>query len=420
MIINRRYDFLSEPKDIRFRIRWNGKTVSICINLKIDKNKWSKSQRCNKNTWHNNRPASEINDTLNEYERKTDEIFSSFESRGVVPTADELRKELNRVFRGKTETDKTIFHFWDIFVSEQSKVNGWSETTIKSFGSVRNRLSRYKSDWTYNDLTDVKLESFVANQVEIGYKNTTIKKTLSLLQWFIRWSERKGLYYGTALKTFKPRLKGVTDRTHTIIYLTFEELMKLYSYPFDQRYKKDVRDVFCFCCFTGLRYSDVAKLKASDCKDGYINVVTQKTADAIRIELNKYSREILERYKYGHKKDDVILPVISNQKYNKYLKEIGREIGLNDSVKYVYYVGGTRHEESKPKWELLTTHCARRTFVVTALTLGIAPTTIMSWTGHADIESMKPYMAIADDLKIKEMQKFDETTVGPNVGPKGV
>lgn len=409
MIIFRKYNFLPEEKDLRFRVRWGDNIVSVCVNLKIDKKKWTKSQRCQKNTWHNGVSASEINDTLNEYERKADEIFSRYEELGVTPTKDEIRTQLKAAILNKrTESENNIFYYWDVFVKEQSSANGWSESTIKSFHSIKKRISDFNSNLYYENITEDTLTQLVSFQVERGYKNPTIKKTMSLMSWFLRWSERKGYYKGEALKTFRPRLKGVTDRTHTVIYLEWDELMRMYEYKFAQRYKSDVRDVFCFCCFTGLRYSDVAKLRAADCHGDYINIVTQKTADAIRIELNDYSKAILERYKYGHRPNDIILPVVSNQKMNKYLKEIGQEIGIDSKVKYVYFVGGVRHEENKPKWELLTTHCARRTFVVTALTLGIAPTTIMEWTGHADIESMKPYMAIANELKVSEMEKFNK------------
>ena len=59
------------------------------------------------------------------------------------------------------------------------------------------------------------------------------------------------------------------------------------------------------------------------------------------------------------------------------------------------------------KWELITTHCGRRTFIVNALFLGIPAEVVMKWTGHADYKAMKPYVAIVDQLKAKEMNKFN-------------
>ena len=74
----------------------------------------------------------------------------------------------------------------------------------------------------------------------------------------------------------------------------------------------------------------------------------------------------------------------------------------------VWYVGNKRMERVVKKYEVLTTHVARKTFVVNALTMGIPPQVIMRWTGHNDIKAMKPYTKIVDKLKEQEMKKFDE------------
>ena len=59
------------------------------------------------------------------------------------------------------------------------------------------------------------------------------------------------------------------------------------------------------------------------------------------------------------------------------------------------------------KWELITTHCARRTFVVNSLRLGIPAEVIMKWTGHSDFKAMKPYIEIVDELKKENMSRYD-------------
>lgn len=67
----------------------------------------------------------------------------------------------------------------------------------------------------------------------------------------------------------------------------------------------------------------MAKLSRSDIKDTHILIVTQKTVDGLKIELNKYSKAILDKYKDIHFPNDKALPVISNAKMNEYLKELG-------------------------------------------------------------------------------------------------
>jgi integrase len=96
-----------------------------------------------------------------------------------------------------------------------------------------------------------------------------------------------------------------------------------------------------------------------------------------------------------------------NKIMNKYLKEICKIAGFNEPQRIVYFIGNERHEEVYPKYELLTTHCGRRTFIVNSLFLGIPAEVVMKWTGHKDYESMKPYIKIVDELKIEHMKKFD-------------
>ena len=148
-------------------------------------------------------------------------------------------------------------------------------------------------------------------------------------------------------------------------------------------------------------------MKRSDIKDGFIVVVTKKTVDGLRIELNKHSQAILDKYKDMKFPKDLALPVISNVKMNARLKILGQVCGIDEPTRIVYFQGGVRHEEVFPKWALLTTHCGRRTFVVTALQLGIPSEVIMKWTGHNDFSAMKPYVKIVDELKAKAMSRFD-------------
>ena len=195
-----------------------------------------------------------------------------------------------------------------------------------------------------------------------------------------------------------------------MIFLTWEELNKLKNYqiPESKQYLERVRDVFLFCCFTGLRYSDVHNLKKSDIRDGYIEITTVKTAERLIIELNNHSKAILDKYKgvefEGHK----ALPVISNQKMNDYLKELGELAEINEPVSETYYKGSSRIDTITPKYALLGTHAGRRTFICNALALGIPAQVVMKWTGHSDYKAMKPYIDIADDVKANAMNKFNQ------------
>ena len=93
---------------------------------------------------------------------------------------------------------------------------------------------------------------------------------------------------------------------------------------------------------------------------------------------------------------------------NKRLHILCKLAGIDEPIKSTHYEGNKRIDEVKPKYELVGTHCGRRTFICTALAKGIPPSVIMKWTGHSDYKAMKPYIDIADKVKSSYMKQFDE------------
>ena len=168
-----------------------------------------------------------------------------------------------------------------------------------------------------------------------------------------------------------------------------------------------VRDIFCFCCFSSLRYSDAMNLRWSDVGESSFSLTTVKTAEPLQIQLNKWSTELLWRYADEGYAGDRVFPSISNQVMNRNLHELCRLCGIDDPVHLTWYRGSERHDEVHPKWALISTHAGRRTFICNALAMGISPTVVMQWTGHADYESMKPYIGIADSSKAAAMSLFN-------------
>ena len=148
-------------------------------------------------------------------------------------------------------------------------------------------------------------------------------------------------------------------------------------------------------------------LRRSDIKGDHIEVTTVKTADSISIELNKVTRDILEKYKDTPFKDNKALPNYTNQAMNRDIKELCRLAGIDEEIRVTTYKGNVRTDKIQPKWELVGTHTGRRTFIVNALSLGITPNIVMKWTGHSDYKAMKPYIDIVDSIKASSITKFD-------------
>ena len=91
---------------------------------------------------------------------------------------------------------------------------------------------------------------------------------------------------------------------------------------------------------------------------------------------------------------------------NDYIKELGELCGFNEPITRVSFRAGQKVTEIQPKWELLGTHAARRTFICTMLSMGVSPQIVMKWTGHSDYKAMKPYIDIAESAKAEAMNVF--------------
>lgn len=406
----------SKGASIRMRLTLRGETpVDIATGYVIDIDGWDEKAQ---HVTLSNPQSEEINRMIDEWRSVISEVMARFELiEKRVPTRGEVKDLFNDLVGRKTpvkaslpDENKDLFEVFDIFTQTMGEQNEWTHSTFEKFAALKRHLKEYCPTLSFPSLTETKMQGYVEYLTQSGFRNTTIAKNLAFVRWFLRWASVKGYYNGKLHETFKPKLKGIDGNAKEIIYLTQAEIGLLESHKFlpTQSALERVRDVFLFCCFSGLRYSDVAKLRRSDIKGGIIHVVTQKTVDGLRIELNKHSKAILDKYKEEKFKDDLALPVISNVKMNAHLKTLGQVCGIDEPTRIVYFQGKKRIEEVYPKWALLTTHCARRTFVVTALQLGIPSEVIMRWTGHSRFEAMKPYVAIVDELKRNSMSRFDQ------------
>ena len=398
---------------LRFRIRWKGKAIAFNVGYRVDLDKWiSDAQRCKTNTTHGKKhiSASVINHEIMRYEDAANALFYEFEQKGIDPSEDEFREEFNiRIGKiDKRSRDKGFFECYGEFIISESREKSWTSSTIKKHMTVKRHLCDFSANLNFSDLNEKglsKLTDFFLHDAgkSESLRNSTVKKNIKILKWFLRWATKKGYNTELAFINYIPKLKTIPKK---VIFLTWDETMKVYNtnIPEGKKYLVRVKDMLLFCCFTSLRYSDMQNLKWSSVYDDYIEVTTVKTDDSLKIELNNYSREILEKM---DKTNEYVFPRLTNQKMNEYLKELGEICGLDSSVTIIYYKGSQRIEEIKKKYEMLTTHIGRRTFICNALMLGISPNIVMKWTGHSDYDSMKPYIDIADRAKETAMNMFN-------------
>lgn len=409
---------ITENVPIRMRVNFASKRIEFTTGYRIDAAKWDADKQRVKNGCSNKlkQSASEINASLLEYYMEIQSIFKRFEVEDVMPTPEQIKEAFNALHKPVSEEHKPkkealpcdFFQVFDDFVEDCGRQNNWTDSTFEKFAAVKNHLTNFREGLTFEFFDERGLNDYVGYLRDVKeMRNTTIGKQLSFLKWFLRWAFKKGVHQNNAYDSYKPKLKSTQKK---IIFLTWNELNRLreFKIPSNKQALERVRDVFLFQCFTGLRYSDVFNLRRSDIKGDHIEVTTVKTSDSLIIELNNHSKAILDKYKDVAFEDDKVLPVITNQKMNDYLKELAELAGIDEPIRQTYYKGNERIDEVTPKYALLGTHAGRRTFICNALALGIPPQVVMKWTGHSDYKAMKPYIDIADDIKANAMSKFNQ------------
>lgn len=294
-----------------------------------------------------------------------------------------------------------FFKSFEEFIEKNKTIK--VERTIKGYVTTKNFFKSFNDDVYPIDFAKINVRFFDDFQ-EYAFntretKNNYFAKLVTIFKTFMSWAEERGHHNNQIYNRFKASEEDVE-----VIYLTYEELMKLNNYQFKSEKLGKVRDVYCFACFTGLRYSDVKSLKPSNIQGDNLVVNLQKTKSIDHlIPLNKYAKEIIEKYEDSCQYP---LPIISHQKFNEYLKDCCEEVEINQEVTTTRYIGKRRIDRTVPKYKLITSHTARKTFVTNSLILGMSETVVKKITGHKKDDSFRKYVDVADQVKSSEMNRI--------------
>ncbi len=298
-------------------------------------------------------------------------------------------------------TEEKFFEIIEKFLEVSESVK--AKNTIKGYNTVFNYLKKYER---YNKIK-IKFETIdlaffeSLRSYSYDYLDVTtnyFSKIIAVFKTFMNWSYDHGYHQNLNHKKFK-----APEIEKEVIALTLDELMTLFNTEFKLTRLEHVKDTFCFACFTGLRFIDLVQLRPAHIRVDYLLKRIQKTNEiGNKIPLNKFSLQILKKYA------DTIhypLPKVSNQKYNEYLKECC-EIAKIDTPTVKSRQSGRNHtEEVVPKWEVISSHVARKTFITNSLVLGMSERVVKSISGHKKDEHFRKYVKIAEDFKKSEMNK---------------
>ncbi len=319
---------------------------------------------------------------------------------------DELKKSRSSLTKKDEPTDE-VFKYIDSYIeNNKGSVQHGSLSVYKSlknhlvnFQKLKGAKVRFSSiDKKFFEEFQKYLLHLETKKIPEGLCNTTIAKQLSTLKTFLNKTGDYGIKITDEYKNFKIKREKLG-----VITLTQTELNALVDYDFSASKALDqARDVFCFSCFTGLRYSDLSQLKREHIKGNHIRLTVIKTKKTDHfIPIVPGAKLILEKYINNHKP----LPVISNAKLNLHIKTICEKAGIIDPYPVTRFRGISQKEKVYSKHELISIHCARRTFCTLSLERGMSAEEVMQISGHSDYKSFKRYVNITEKRATDAMLK---------------
>lgn len=382
---------------VRIRVSYAGSRTDLHTKLSATEKQWdSKKQRFKQGVVVGGVQFNVLNATIDTYIGFVDDYFNKASLREAMPSLQDLKQQFNYTFKqsGKSQSDEFFFVF-DKYIETRSETRRWSDEYKEMFTRVRSSLEAFKNDIRFTDFSVETMNKYVQHLSQTMY-NDKIGKVLSMLKEFLTYAFKKNYPVNKEYFEYVPKLPQSSKVPR---HLTIEELKTIINLDLEVGSAMDMtRDFFVFQCFTALRYSDIKQLKHDNIRevgDGSyeIDILTKKDKDRITIPLAKVATRIYEKYKDNIYDDGVVFPVISNQKYNKHLKELGKLAELKGEWKDYHYKLDKVVEVSIPKADL-TSHTARRTFVTIVNNEGVGEGLIAQVTSHSDMKSLGKYKAL--------------------------
>lgn len=342
----------------------------------------------------------DYNNSIHSTKNKVEDVFNFFKY-NKIPFSKKLF--LEKFEREQVNVSMSFFDAFEEYI-EVSKLTK-THSTVTKIKSVRNFLISFKDETSFDlrlDNINYRFEESFMNYCfnERKTLNNYYAKIIKTLKAFLNWSFERGYHNSIDFKKIKSKEDDIE-----VIYLTVEELTKLYNYDFKNPAKNRAKDMFCFLAYTGQRHGDVYRLNNANLDGEYLNFTVKKTKTVNhRVYLIKQARELINKYK-----ETMYYPIprITSQKLNEKIQECCEEVGITQEMVLTRYIGAREISQKFRKCDLITSHVGRKSFITNSLVLGIPERVVRSISNHKDEKSFRKYVNISELHKQKELERWD-------------
>ena len=369
--------------------------------LKIEPLFWDgKKERVKNSKYCTNKD--EVNAAITTIDSKVNSFIAESIAKGESITKESLRSFLDTCFGKKVAAAHDFHSFFAEFIrlcdTRVSPRRGGQTIDYKTkreyartYYYIQEYEKKRKIRLEFRSITQTFFNDFVAFLQELGLSTNTIwHKTVSL-KAVMKAANEQELTDNTKYQLFK----NVSEESQAIA-LSENELDILARFDFSSSARLErTRDLFLVGCWTGLRFSDFTRIREENIKDDMITIQQQKTNEFVTIPLHPVFLRIWEKYSGN-------LPGnISNQKFNDNLKDVCREAGLTEHVIKSITKGGKKQTTIYEKWQLVSSHTARRSFATNLYKSGFPSISIMQITGHKTESSFLKYIKVTKEEHAK-------------------
>ena len=397
------YLFFSPDKSCRIKYRTNYKILPKSWDFEKERLKPSASGALEVNVELNNLANCCTREAMRK--KETNQFLSKEDYKQIVQDCIDRDNAVN--------SEISISHLKTQFLSYKS--NFVKEGTLKEYRTVFKGLEDFeKHKGTKLILREMdgkfldQFEVFLSRKKNTndgdkeGLLNDTIHKYISTLKVFLKWcNDNDYLVHPDVFKTQKTNFKK--KAYNEIIALSESEIQKLMNHDLSDRPSLErVRDLFCLLCYTGQRFEDLINFDPKDIKNNAWDFISVKVKKRVIVPFEGYiapAKDILERIGYS-------VPKISNQKFNEYIKTVGKLAGMDEIIKITRYSGKQKLVIEKRKYDFLSSHVGRRSMVTNLLSRNVPITLVQKLTAHSDIRTLMKYESANTDSLIDALNKF--------------
>jgi len=387
-------------------VSFNRNRIRFCINESIKPKHWNFNTGRARNT--PGFPQSMLfNQKLEIITAKINKFYlESYNRDEIAPSRPKMENFIKTAILH--ESKKISFYdFYEDFINRTasgSRLNSQGKVVkpegAKYYKRALKILKEYKEHLEFEDITLEFYKDFVDHLNRKGLSLNTVGDNIKKLKAVMAAALELGYHKNTA---FQGKYFGKPVEDADNIYLTADELKEIHLLDLScEPSLANVRDLFLVGCYTGLRFSDFSRLSLKNITDNYITIQQSKTGGNVVIPVHKVVREIIVKH-------DGLPHAMSNQKFNFYLKELCKKIPLfKMPVSKEITKAGKKVTLHLEKWEMISSHTARRSFATNEYLNGTPSITIMAITGHKTEKAFLKYIKVTPKEHAEKMKSLWE------------